>query len=109
MFFSFLSKREKETYRNTPKIQQTTFFLKNWTLKEAYVKALGMGHYIPFDKLDLSFLEFNDSTEKDEINKKAKWHSYHFTPAFNYIAALVVEEKHDKIQFARSIYFHLES
>ncbi|GAG06227.1 unnamed protein product, partial [marine sediment metagenome] len=80
----------------------------NWTLKEAYVKALGMGHYFPFDILDLSFLEFDDSTDKGEINRKSKWYSFHFTPAFNYIAALVVEEKYDEMPFARDVYFHLD-
>jgi len=107
MFINSLSKREKGIYRNTPEKYQTEYFLKNWTLKEAYVKALGMGHYIPFDTLDISFLEYDDSTEKGENNGKSKWYSYHFTPAFNYLAALVVEDKYDRIPFARRVYFHL--
>jgi 4'-phosphopantetheinyl transferase len=108
IFFNFLSAREKRRYRNTPEKHQTEYLLKNWTLKEAYVKAVGVGHHVSFDKLDISFLEVNDSTEQGEINRKSKWCSYHFTPAFHYIAALVFEETYDRVQFARSVYFHLD-
>jgi len=108
MCIAFLSHREQELYRNTPEKSQAEFFLKNWTLKEAYVKALGMGHYLPFNKLDISLLELGDSTEKGEAIRKLKWRSYHFTPAYNYIAALVVKEKYDIVPFTRDVYFHLD-
>jgi 4'-phosphopantetheinyl transferase len=104
----FLTPREQAIYHNTPENDQRDWFLTKWTLKEAYVKALGVGHSCPFNALDTAFLEVDDSTATGDAPRTSTWSAYHFTPAFNYLAALVVDDPSHRFLFPRSVYYHLD-
>ena len=49
------SENEKAMFENTPDIEKNLLFFKLWTLKEAYVKAIGIGISYPMDKAEFSF------------------------------------------------------
>lgn len=50
---SFFAGRESEHLRSLPVDDRSTTFLRLWTRKEAYVKALGAGMSMPFDGFDV--------------------------------------------------------
>ena len=49
------SENEKKMFENTPESEKNLLFFKLWTLKEAYVKAVGIGISYPMDKAEFSF------------------------------------------------------
>jgi len=48
------SKKEQKFYRELPATTSVEFFYRSWTLKEAFVKALGQGLRIPFTSLSFT-------------------------------------------------------
>lgn len=63
----FFSQVEFDVLKITPEKDQKNMFLKFWTLKEAYIKAKGMGLSIPLDSFYFTF-----SPEAERI----KFHSH---------------------------------
>jgi 4'-phosphopantetheinyl transferase len=53
----FFSPGENEAFLAAPVERQTEVFLSYWTLKEAYVKALGLGLSYPLDNFEVSIPE----------------------------------------------------
>lgn len=51
------SENEKKMFEDTPDSEKALLFFKLWTLKEAYVKAIGIGISYPMDKAEFSFSE----------------------------------------------------
>jgi 4'-phosphopantetheinyl transferase len=52
---SVLSLEEVASLRALPAIEQTERFFDYWTLKEAYIKARGMGLHLPLDRFTMRF------------------------------------------------------
>ncbi|MDJ0556871.1 MAG: 4'-phosphopantetheinyl transferase superfamily protein [Microcoleaceae cyanobacterium MO_207.B10] len=84
-----------------PQQQQETFF-KIWTCKEAYLKATGEGLAGGLEKVEVSttpdqpihFLSINENAKE-----ASGWYLHQFVPEPNYIAAVVVAGKVEKLSF----------
>ncbi|NOQ35021.1 MAG: 4'-phosphopantetheinyl transferase superfamily protein [Methylococcaceae bacterium] len=57
----FFAKQEVEELLSVPKAKQRQRFFQYWTLKEAYIKAKGMGLYLPLEQFAFSINESNKS------------------------------------------------
>ncbi|ABG53648.1 MAG: 4'-phosphopantetheinyl transferase superfamily protein [Trichodesmium sp. St16_bin4-tuft] len=84
-----------------PQKQQETFF-KIWTCKEAYLKATGDGLAGHLEKVEICLtpekpVEF--FSINGDIEAASHWYLYQFIPQPNYIAAVVVAEKNQKLSF----------
>jgi len=49
------SENEKKMFEGTPDEEKNLLFFRLWTLKEAYVKAIGIGVSYPMDTVEFSF------------------------------------------------------
>ena len=50
------SNKEQQFYKKLPAATRSEFFYKSWTLKEAFVKALGQGLRIPLTSLSFTYM-----------------------------------------------------
>jgi 4'-phosphopantetheinyl transferase len=98
---SCLAKEELETLIALPKEECSTGFLKLWTQKEAYIKALGQGLSYPLQQ----FCIHNKSGEasivvydRHDPQQQGRWefHDIHITN--DHIATLVVEGAGTQVQ-----------
>ena len=71
----FFTERERETYAALSPRERVLGFLRLWTRKEAFVKALGAGFSVPLERLDLSAAPHG-------------WRLQSFFPLRGFIAAL---------------------
>lgn len=72
----FFSRQEYDRLRQAPAAQQHELFFGIWTLKEAYVKARGMGLSLPLDQFsfDLDLLDIRGVRFRETLNDKPeKW------------------------------------
>lgn len=53
----YFSSTEARVIANTPAASQTEVFLRHWTLKEAFVKAVGRGLSLPLDSFEINLTE----------------------------------------------------
>uniref|UniRef100_A6VYG5 4'-phosphopantetheinyl transferase n=1 Tax=Marinomonas sp. (strain MWYL1) TaxID=400668 RepID=A6VYG5_MARMS len=86
-------------------------FFQLWTLKEAYIKACGMGLSIPLDtfsilcsKREKFEIQFHGE-RKDDPNK---WHFWQFKPSEGYIASVAIksinQDKNHKLIIREAIF-----
>lgn len=85
----FFSTGEREWYRSSPHILKDRFFMRLWTLKEAYSKAVGTGFSSVLKDLDFSSVltSSGDSCNLTILNEK--WTIVQLDPGTGYIGALV--------------------
>lgn len=86
-----LSPRELALAQTLPTAQQSEYFYRCWTRKEAFVKASGAGLSGPLDRLDIppalhTPITFSDPTQP----ASGPWTILEYTPASRFVAALVV-------------------
>jgi 4'-phosphopantetheinyl transferase len=90
----FFSSREKSTFHNLPNAGRREWFFACWTIKEAYVKAVGTGLVDPLDRIEVTLhpetttASLNISGEPEE---GYRWSVQLLKPAAGYIGAVVTE------------------
>ena len=98
---NFFSQRERLALQTVaPEFKQIAFF-NCWTRKEAYLKARGDGLIFPLDEFDVS-LNFEEAkllSVHHFPEENQRWTLYHLNPKSNFVGALAVEGKPNKIQF----------
>ena len=74
-------------------------FYDFWTLKEAYIKACGLGLSIPLDSFSFSFEQANIKINFDESRKDhpEHWQFWQITPNPDYKVALAIKSGKEKI------------
>ncbi|BHH86188.1 4'-phosphopantetheinyl transferase family protein [Desulforhopalus sp. 52FAK] len=58
------STREQQFYKNLPYQLRSEFFYRSWTLKEAFIKAVGQGLRVPLQSLSFTYAAEKDATFK---------------------------------------------
>jgi 4'-phosphopantetheinyl transferase len=91
---SFASPAEREWFKRLPPHQRQALFLRWWTAKEAYLKALGDGLYRPLNSFSISL--DHDRTPHLEMADESpaasgEWYIQGLEPKAGYVACLVVE------------------
>lgn len=97
----FFSNREYQLIVDlTNKEQQQKFFFKLWTAKEAYLKALGTGLSSSLTDIEISLDGANTKLLAIRGNTTTvnNWSMYHFVPAANYIAVIIINTQIPKQQ-----------
>jgi 4'-phosphopantetheinyl transferase len=93
----FFTRRETAALRALPTELQAEGFFNCWTRKEAYIKARGQGLQIPLDSFDVELrpgepVQFVQGVE-------SHWNLFAFSPAPNYVAALVFDGAPCEVRF----------
>ncbi|QDS93457.1 4'-phosphopantetheinyl transferase sfp [Roseimaritima multifibrata] len=91
----YFAKSEVEWVFARPPAEQTSAFLKIWTLKESFIKAIGTGLTMPLDEFAFHDLESSQPTvriDSDQHGKDTDWHAFVFQPVPGYVAALSVHD-----------------
>jgi len=111
----FFAADEVAALRQLTVEEQNKRFFSYWTLKEAYVKARGMGLSIPLDKFSfhLSGDQGIEISFRSPLNDPSTWRFWQFCPSPDHLAALCT--KHDKqipieseVAFRKAIPLHGE-
>ena len=92
----FLTEPEKEALRAMEPDEQLTRLFQYWTLKEAYVKAKGLGLSFPLKKVGFSFEsdKLNVSYDIQAKSKRESWEHLLMQVSDHHIASVCVE-RHD--------------
>lgn len=82
----YFSPVENEAFRQLDPAERRTRFYQLWTLKEAYIKALGLGLSIPLDSFSIQVPEpdFEDQSPRIQIGDapvSAEWQFFYWKPA----------------------------
>lgn len=97
----FFSPKEFDLIKNLTPEQQSRAFLKLWTAKEAYLKAIGTGLTGSLANIEIDFNE-DSSTLLFAINGNTiaqnNWSIYSCIPANNYAGAIAIKTQIDKEQ-----------
>jgi 4'-phosphopantetheinyl transferase len=96
----FLSESELSALRTVGQDEVHENLLRYWTVKEAAVKALGLGHRYPIKKIE-TFMFPNMSEGSITFGDNVYENAYftHFYPVFGYYASLVSMSQDQKIFF----------
>lgn len=90
----FFSEAEHRTLRMLPEDRQDAAFLRCWTRKEAFVKAIGDGLTCPLNEFDVTLSDREPpaitATRWDPL-EAGRWAMVSMAPENGYIAAVVVE------------------
>jgi 4'-phosphopantetheinyl transferase len=88
----YFAPAETEWLRRQPQDRQKRSFLEQWTLKEAYVKARGLGLSLELNRfaIDLDDRETPTILFPDGFDDPADWQLSVFQPIENYVLSLAV-------------------
>jgi 4'-phosphopantetheinyl transferase len=90
----FFSANEQYAFQGLPPEQRIEGFFNGWTRKEAFLKALGKGFWLPSDQFDVS-LAPGEPAELQATHyapeEARRWRLQHLEPVTGYAAALAVE------------------
>lgn len=89
---SFFASAEVEALRELSDLEQQQRFYEYWTLKESYIKAVGLGLSIPLDEFSFSFPTASAIRLKlaHKPEYADQWHFWQFQPASGYMAAVCI-------------------
>jgi 4'-phosphopantetheinyl transferase len=88
-----LSRCEQEGFRRLSSADRPEAFLRCWTQKEAYLKAIGTGLYIPPTGVEVGFVPGGSTGLKSifgDARAAARWFVDVVTPRADYIAAVAI-------------------
>lgn len=97
----FFSPSEFNMFSALPPSERIEGFFNCWTRKEAYIKAIGEGLFIPVNQFDVTL---NPTDEAKIVSIKGDsilasyWSLYPLAPAPGYVGALAVEGKNLRIK-----------
>ena len=92
---NYFSPIEVNYLRELPPEKQRDRFFDFWTLKEAYIKACGMGLSIPLNQFSFSFSvqgEIAVSFDPARDDQPENWKFWQIRPDDNYIVSLAIKE-----------------
>ncbi len=89
----YFSGPEIEWLENQPSHCQSDAFLRIWTLKESFIKAVGTGLTMPLDRF--AFGDIDSPVPRltlldAEHGPRTRWHSFLFQPQRDFITAITV-------------------
>jgi 4'-phosphopantetheinyl transferase len=93
----YFSAAEQRELRELPDELRDTAFFVCWTRKEAYVKAHGDGLQIALDSFDVS-LKPGEPERLRSVDSN-RWSLRSFTPAPEFVAAIIAEGKIQSVRF----------
>lgn len=92
----FFSRQEAEWLNALPEWQRSTRFFEYWTLKEAFIKAKGMGLSLPLDQFSFTIEEngpirvsFDPRLQDDPMH----WQFWQLNPTPNHIGAIALRSE----------------
>lgn len=89
----FFTKEECEQIFSLPEKDQTTQFYRFWTLKESYIKCVGMGLSLPLDSFLFSINKEISLSIKGRIVSEYKHHLFY--PDQNHIISISSQNKYE--------------
>lgn len=90
----FFSQREYTDLRQTHQAEQNEAFLRCWTRKEAFIKAIGQGLTCPLDQFDVTLTRHEPAAllaTRWGASEAGQWSMAHIEPAPDAVGAVVVE------------------
>jgi 4'-phosphopantetheinyl transferase len=93
----YFSAAEQRQLRELPEELRDTAFFVCWTRKEAYIKAHGDGLQIALDSFDVSLKP--GEPERLRSVDSSRWSMRSFTPAPEFVAAIIVEGEIESTRF----------
>ena len=93
----YFSVTEHRELRELPEELRDTAFFLCWTRKEAYIKAHGDGLQIALDSFDVSLKPGEPETLRSV--DRGRWSMRSFTPAPEFVAAIIVEGEIQSTRF----------
>lgn len=90
----YFSRQEAQELRRLPQDEQQQRFFAYWTLKEAYIKARGMGLSLPLDRFTFHIETDNSariSFDPELQDDPAQWRFWRLQPSNNHLAAVAVK------------------
>ena len=80
---------------------KTDVFYKFWTVKEAFIKAVGTGFSFPLANVELKIKSKNKCELykiSDSVNSARQWRLFTFSPKLNYVASLITKASKKEIK-----------
>lgn len=84
------AEKERRTLAAAPEAEKINTFLTFWTLKEAYVKAIGKGLSQPLDAFAFDLERLRIQFEDRSVDDPAKWHFARYRPSPEHLMALAI-------------------
>ncbi|WP_032112353.1 4'-phosphopantetheinyl transferase family protein [Candidatus Paracaedibacter symbiosus] len=99
---AIMTHNESLVFEKLNKIDKLQLFYKTWTIKEAFLKALGVGLSYPLSRIETTILpkdEFKVVKLYDIKEELEEWSFFSITSLPCYLGAVAIRKKETKINF----------
>jgi 4'-phosphopantetheinyl transferase len=96
----YFSPTEVIALRRAEQARQQHLFFELWTFKEAYIKARGMGLFLPLDKFSLHFPHDRGvqiAIDPDLEDSASRWRLWQLRPTVDHLMAVCAEREIDTV------------